>query len=316
MTPGPPIELLSLTEIVASVGVLIATPILIAALGETVAERAGVLNIGVEGIMEWGALVGFVVVTLSASLGLGFLAGVGAGVIFGVLVAVLTVTMHVNQFYCGIALWVFSIGMTSFIYRLGFGAAPPVKAAPLNVSIPVLREIPVLGPMLFDTNVMTYIALILTVGLWVFFDKTKLGLWVTATGHRPEVVETVGVDVVKLRYICLIAASALGGLAGAHISLVSTGFYYSTGAFEGLVAGRGWMAIIVVNFGSWKPFRILFGAFLIGISWALQLRLQTLLPGYPVHVLLMLPYVMALAFMFLGRVSFPDALGKAYIKER
>lgn len=295
---------------------LIAIPILIAALGEAISERAGVLNIGLEGVMEWGALVGFIAVTSFQSLVVGFTAALIIGVILGLVVAILTVSLHANQFYTGIVLWIFSLGVTGFIHRMGFWHASTLATSPLDVVIPPFDRIPILGPVLFRTNAMTYVALGLTLIVWVLFEKTRAGLWIKAAGHRPEALDTVGVSVVRVRYLCVVMCSVLAAIAGAHISLVATGLYYSAGFFEGIVAGRGWIAIILVNFGSWQPLRILFGAILIGASWALQIRLQTLLPGYPVHVFLMLPYVVALMFLFLGRVSFPEALGRAYVRQR
>lgn len=307
---------LNLLEVTISVGFLIATPILIAALGEAICERAGVLNIGLEGVMECGALVGFVAATVTASVGLGFAIAGMAGLALGLLLAVLMVTLGTNQFYTGIVVWIFFLGVTGFVHRIGFWHASTIDASFLNVTIPVLNELPVVGPALFGTNVVTYSALLLAVAVWLLFDRTRIGLWITAAGHRPEVLETVGISPTRVRYVCLMVCSMLGAIAGAHISIVATGLYYSAGFFEGIVAGRGWMAIIVVNFGSWRAMRILFGAILIGVTWAFQLRIQTLVKGYPVQMFMMFPYLMALVFMFMGRINFPAALGRRYKRNR
>lgn len=305
-----------LTEVTLTLGLLIATPILIAALGEAICERAGVLNIGLEGIMEWGALVGFVAVTITGSVGLGFVMAALAGIILGLVVAALTVTLSTNQFYTGIVIWIFSLGATGFVHRLGFWHASTIDASFLNMTVPFFSEIPLIGPALFDTNIVTYMALLLALVVWILFSRTKLGLWITAAGHRPEALEAVAISPIRVRYLCLIVCSVLGAVAGAYISVVATGLYYSAGFFEGIVGGRGWMAIIVVNFGSWHAPRILFGAILIGVTWAAQLRLQMILKGYPVQMFMMLPYLVAGAFMFLGRVNFPGALGRPYIRRR
>ena len=307
---------LDLIEVTISIGFLIATPILIAALGEAICERAGVLNIGLEGIMEFGALVGFVAVTVTGSVGLGFATAAIAGIAIGLLLAVLMVTLQTNQFYTGIVIWIFFLGVTGFVHRIGFWHASTVDASFLNISMPFLSDLPLIGPALFGTNLVTYAALMLALAVWFLFDRTKFGLWITAAGHRPQVLETVGISPTRVRYACLMTCSMLGAIAGAHISIVATGLYYSAGFFEGIVAGRGWMAIILVNFGSWRAMRILFGAVLIGVTWAFQLRLQTLLKGYPVQMFMMLPYLMALVFMFMGRINFPAALGRPYKRTR
>lgn len=307
---------MNVIEVTISVGLLIATPILIAALGEAICERAGVLNIGLEGVMECGALAGFVGVTVTGSVGLGFVVAAIVGIVIGLLLAVLMVTLHTNQFYTGIVVWIFFLGVTGFVHRIGFWHASTVDASFLDIKIPLLSELPLIGPALFGANLVTYAALALALAVWVLFDRTKIGLWITAAGHRPEALETVGVSPTRVRYACLMICSMLGAIAGAHISVVATGLYYSAGFFEGVVAGRGWMAIILVNFGSWRAMRILFGAILIGMTWAFQLRIQTLVKGYPPQMFMMLPYVVAFVFMFMGRINFPAALARPYKRTR
>ncbi len=298
-----------------TVGLQMATPMLIAALGETICERAGVLNIGLEGIMEAGALAGFGFMTLTNSLGLGFGMAAIVGLMLGLVVAGLTVTLRADQFYTGIVLWIFMLGVTGFVYRTGLWNASSVSAAILNVRIPVLSDLPVVGG-LFAANLVTYGAIALALVVWIIFNRTRPGLWIDAAGHRPEALEIVGISPNVVRYSCLVVCSMLAAVAGAYISLVATGVYYATGFFEGTVAGRGWMAIILVNFGSWRALRILFGAILIGVTWSAQLSLQTMLKGYPVQMFMMLPYLIALAFMFLGRENFPRALGRPYKQMR
>jgi general nucleoside transport system permease protein len=302
---------------VLAAGVRFAVPILLAALGEIVTERAGVLNLGLEGIMLGGALAGFMATAwaepllpagLAPWLGLG--AGMLAGMLMGLLMAVLAVSLRADQVVTGIMLVALGHGLTTYIYREAFGSltARTVPMDPLRV--PGLAEIPILGPVLFVQDPATYLSLAILLGVWFLLFRTSWGLSFRAVGEHPAAADTAGISVVRTRYSAVLLGSALAGLGGAVLTVGQLGLFK-----EGVTAGRGWIAVALVIFARWQPHLALAGALLFGCATALQFRLQALnLPWLPYELLLMLPYVLTLLVLLRARASdgAPAALGRPY----
>jgi general nucleoside transport system permease protein len=310
---------------VLAAGVRLAVPILLAALGGIVTERAGVLNLGLEGVMLAGALAGFAVTAwtgpalppgaagLAPWLGLG--AGVLAGLLMGLVMAALAVSLRVDQVVAGIMLVALGQGATAYAYREAFGSltarVPPMGPLP----IPGLVEIPVVGPVLFAQDAATYLSLALVLGVWFLLFRTGWGLALRAVGEHPAAADTAGIDVARARYAAVLLGSALAGLGGAALTVAQLGLFR-----EGVTAGRGWIAVALVIFARWRPGLALAGALLFGCATALQYRLQALdLPWLPYELLLMLPYVLTLVVLVLRARrpgdGAPAALGTPYVRE-
>ncbi len=288
----------------------VATPILFAGLGEVFAERAGVLNLGIEGIMLMGAILGFIVAYLTGSLFAGLLAAMLLGILAGLLMAWLAVTLGLNQHVSGLGLTLLTSGLALFVFRVIFkGSANPPALEPFQQ-----LSLPALGPIapIFEQYWLTYLVFLLTpLASWVLYRST-FGLWVRAVGENPEAADAAGVPVARVRYAALALSGASMGLGGAFLSLAQLG----TATF-GIVAGRGWVAIAIVIFGNWEPGRVMLGALLFGGVEALQLRLRAIGVAVPYQLLLSLPYLVTIAALALaGRnASYPSALLKPYRRE-
>jgi general nucleoside transport system permease protein len=302
--------------------VRLAVPILLAALGEIVTERAGVLNLGLEGIMLAGALAGFMTTSwaehelrgaasgVAPWLGLG--AGVLAGLAMGLVMAMLSVSLRTNQVVAGIMLVALGYGATAYIYREAFGSLT-ARIAPMEPApVPGLAELPVIGPVLFAHDSATYLSLAILAGVSFLLFRTTWGLAIRAVGERPAAADTAGIDVARTRYAAVLVGSALTGLGGAVLTVAQLGIFK-----EGVTAGRGWIAVALVIFARWRPGLALAGALLFGCATALQFRLQALnLPWLPYEVLLMLPYLLTLLVLMRARTEdAPAALGTPYVKE-
>lgn len=290
-------------------GLQLGTPLVLAALGETYAERSGVMNLGVEGTMLVGAFAGFWGAYASGNLWLGVLVGVFAGALMGLIMAFTSITLHADQIASGIAVTLFGIGISIYLYSSIFGANPVRVTGFKVISIPVLSQIPVLGPVLFENNILVYLALILVpISAFVLF-KTTLGLDIQAVGENPVAADAAGVNVYRIRYLCVILGGAFAGLAGAFLSLG-----YLNVFVENMTAGRGWIAVILVIFGRWNPFLVLGGSFLFGSINALELRLQLLSTNISPQLLTMLPYAVAIGVLLVvyRRQKAPAALGEPY----
>ena len=289
----------------------VATPILFAALGELYCERAGVLNLGIEGTMFIGALAGFLVSYVSQSAWLGLLAAILAGVLFGALMALLTVRLGLNQHVSGLGTTLLASGLALFIYRLAFGA-PSVQ--PKSPAFPLIEPPALFGPLapLFKQYGLTYVALALVPLTWWVLRRTGFGLKLRAVGENPEAADTAGVNVFRVRYTALMIGGALMAVGGAFLSLAQLGTFTF-----GIIAGRGWVAIALVIFGNWQAFRVFGGALLFGALSVLQLRLQAEGVDIPYQALLALPYLVTiLALALAGRnASYPAALLKPYRRE-
>ncbi len=291
-----------------------ATPIIFATLGEILSERAGVLNLGIEGIMLMGAMTGFLVTFSSGSVWLGVLAAAGIGMILALLMAFLAVYLGLSQHVSGLGITLFSTGLAMFIYRLHFGSptVPPIIQPFKQISLPILSKIPLIGPGLFTQYSLTYIAWILVLVLWILLYKTNLGLKIRTVGENPVVADTVGVDVTRTRTLCLVAGGALMGIGGAFLTLAHQNMFLID-----VIGGRGWVAIAMVIFGNWNPVKGALGALLFGLMDGLQLRLQTVGIAIPFHIFLMIPYLLTIfALISVSRsASVPAALLKPYRRE-
>lgn len=291
-----------------------ATPILIVALAELYSERAGQVNIGLDGIMAFGALVGFLTSYISGNPYLGVLAGGIAGLLINMVYAFCTITLGAEQIVYGMAINIFAPALASFIYKIYFGISSTLAQATLMkvMPIPILSKIPILGPVLFNHTIIVYLAYLLVPFTYVFFTKTKPGLNYRAVGEYPKAAESLGINVVRQKYIACMICGALAGMGGAYL----TTCYISTYS-DGVVSGRGFIALSAVIFGRWMPGGVLMAALLFGFTDALQLRLQVMSSGTPYQLLAMIPYLSTLFVLaFLGiKKAGPKANGKPYFRE-
>jgi ABC-type uncharacterized transport system permease subunit len=289
----------------------VATPLILASIGEVFTERAGVLNLGIEGIMFFGAFVGFWVADKANSLWLGVAAAIVAGMLAGVLMAFLSVTLGVNQHVSGLGITLLLTGLALFIFRLVYGEPRVPPAIEPFKPIAVLSNLPLVGPI-FEQHTLTYIAILLVpVFAWLLY-RTNFGLQIRAVGENPEAADAAGVNVFLVRYLALTLGGGLMALGGAFLSLAQLGaFTY------GIIAGRGWVCIALVIFANWDPVKAMWGAFLFGGFFALQLRLQPTGLQLPYQALLSLPYLVTiLALAIAGRnASYPGAYLKPYRRE-
>lgn len=305
-----------LAEIINFLGADIRTavPLLIAATGLIFSERAGIVNIGVEGMMLIGSLAGVVGSYFLGSAWLGVLVAILSGIICGLFFAYLVVSAQADQVVIGAAFNILGLGVTTSFARVIFGVntAPPSIDSFHPVSLPVLSKIPVLGPILFNQTELVYLALVLVPVAHFILFKTALGLKIRAVGEHPRAADTVGINVYRVRYGACIVGGALAGLAGSYLSLSLLNFFT-----ENMTAGRGFIALAAVIFGKWTPLGTLGATLLFGAGDALQYRLQAANSGIPYQVLLMIPYLLTIAALagFVGKAIPPAASGKPYSKE-
>jgi simple sugar transport system permease protein len=275
----------------------IATPLLLATMGELITERAGVLNLGIEGTMLLGSMIGFTAAYFTGSLWLGVVAALATGAVVGLLMALLTVVLGVSQHVSGIGTTLLTTGLAFFLYRMIFGqpAVPPNIVAFAPAPVPLLSAIPIIGPILFNQTAITYLALLSVPATWFILYRTRWGLNLRTVGENPRAADTAGVSVWSMRIQALVLSGALMGLGGAYLTIAQ----FNAFTF-GVVSGRGWVCIALVVFGQWMPWRCAAGVLLFAMIEALQLRLQannTL--AIPYEVFLMLPFVMTIVAMAL-----------------
>ncbi|MBI1259421.1 MAG: ABC transporter permease [Chloroflexi bacterium] len=289
----------------------IATPILLGALGETIIERAGILNLGIEGTMLLSAFSGFVAAQVTGSLFIGLAAALLTGILLSLLLGFLTVTLGLNQHVSGLGITLFATGLALFAFRLVYGGQQvPPKLAQAFPQVSILAGTP-LEPV-FSQYAITYVALLFVPVIGWLLYRTAFGLRLRAVGENPEAADTAGINIYAMRYVALIIGGTLIGLGGAFLSLAQLGAFS-----QGLVNGQGWIAIAIVIFGNWQPRKVLAGALLFGGLTALQYRLQASNVPLPYEALLALPYVLTIvAIAFAGRnASYPAALLKPYKRE-
>jgi simple sugar transport system permease protein len=293
----------------------LATPLLLAALGELVTERSGVMNLGVEGMMLLSAFTGFMTTYLSGSLWLGVMTAILTGGLMAGIMAFMAVTLKMEQIVTGMALNLLGSGLSLFMLRM---MTAKVKVDFLTieifkpVQIPWLSSLPVLGEIFFSHRWITYFAFLMVPAIWFFLYRTKYGLQIRAVGENPKAVDTKGVDVARLQYLSTIFGGMMAGLAGAFLTLGASPRFLA-----GMSGGRGWLAIVIVIAGNWLPWRITLAALVFAFLDAFQLHLQGVGVQIPYQILLALPYVFAILAVIGSRArsEAPSALGTAYTRE-
>jgi simple sugar transport system permease protein len=284
-----------------------ATAVMIAALGELVVERAGVLNLGVEGMMITGAICGFAMAVQTGSPAIGFLSAAIGGALLSLLFAFLTQFALANQVASGLALTLFGLGFSALLGQGYQGIKPP--ATP-RLDIPVLSDLPWVGKILFGHDPYVYLGLFLVAAVWAFLRYTRAGLILRAVGENHDVAHALGYKVVRIRVLAIMFGGACAGLGGAYISLIRVPQWT-----EGMTAGIGWIALALVVFANWKPWRVLLGAYLFGGVTVLQLNLQAAGLAIPVEYLSMSPYlitIVVLVIMSSDRSGAPGSLGRIF----
>jgi len=291
-----------------------AAPLVLAGLGELIMERSGLLNVGVEGMMAVAAAGAFLTMLKTGSLTVAAATAVVAGIALALLLALYAVALASSQLTVGLSIFVLGTGLASLLYRVVIGVTtvtPTTRTLP-SLAIPGLAGLPFFGTVLFTQNALVYLALLLVPALAGSLVLTPLGLRLRAAGENPRALDTVGVDVRVLRYGAAAVGGALIGLAGAYLPLAVTGAYS-----DGMIGGRGWLALMVVIFGRWQPGWALVGALLFAYTEALQFKLALVTKAIPPQVLLMLPYVVAIVVLvrlYRGAEP-PRALGQPYRRE-
>lgn len=294
----------------------IATPVLLAALGELVTEKAGILNLGVEGMMLTGAFAGFFVTYQTGSLWLGIAFGMLAGAAMSLIMAFMAITLRLNQTVIGLGINLLASGLTFYWFRITFAiggesTTPTVDIFP-SVKIPLLANIPYLGDILFSQRLLTYFALLMVPLVWFFLYRTKYGMALRGIGENPGAVDTKGISVKRYQYLAVIFGGLMAGLGGAFLPLASSGMFVSE-----ITAGRGWLAIVLVIAGNWIPWRVMVASLIFAFLGAFQLQAQGLGVNIPFQYMLALPYVAAILAMMSTRAKSiaPAALGIPYSRE-
>ncbi|MBG6208453.1 simple sugar transport system permease protein [Labrenzia sp. EL_126] len=292
----------------------IATPLIFGVIGALICERAGVLNLGIEGIFTAGAMAGWMAVWLGAGLWGGVLVAAFAGAFFGLIHAILTVPLGLSQHVSGIGVTLFATSLSYFIYRTALPdvSSPPRIEAFQPLDIPVLSELPFIGPALFQQTPLTFLALFLVLATGYLLYRTPLGLAIQAVGDNPSAVESQGLSVYAVRMGTVVAGSAVMALGGAFLTMSAFDAF-----FFGMVNGRGWICIALTVFASWRPGKALIGALLFGAFDAFQVRLQTEVGSFiPGQLFLMMPYILSIAALIFvaRRADYPRALLVPYFR--
>jgi len=290
------------------------TPLLLGTVGEIYAERSGVLNLGVEGMMAMGALTAFATSFYTGNIGLALAVAIVAGALLSLVHAFLSITMRANQIVSGLAITILGLGLSGFLGKPMIGMTAPHLT---SFSIPILADIPVVGPILFSQDILVYASILAALVLWFVLFKTRLGLNVRSVGENPAMADSLGLNVYLTRYVCVLLGGVMAGLAGAYLSLLYTPLW-----IEGMTAGKGWIVIALTIFATWNPLRAVLGAYLFGGVIALQFRLQAIGIGTEApQFLLMLPYLTTIVALVLisleavrRRMGVPAALGLPYVR--
>jgi general nucleoside transport system permease protein len=294
-------------------GIRLAMSIGIAALGEVVGQRSGVLNVGVEGIMLLGAFLAALGAVTSGSPWGGLALACLGGLLLGALHGLFAIVLRADQIVSGIAIVVLGLGLSSFLFRLTMGAAPSALPAFRVLDFGALSTLPVIGPVLFGQNILVYLTFGLALILWFVLARTPLGLAIRACGENPEAADADGINVNAVRFGCVLFGGAMAGIGGAYLAIAQINSFV-----ENMVVGRGFIAISCVVFGRWHPLGALAAALGFGITEAAQIRLQTWYPEVPYQFFVMLPYLLAIgALVFMARsAALPQALGRAFVSDR
>jgi simple sugar transport system permease protein len=288
-----------------------ATPLLYAALGELITEKSGVLNLGVEGMILVGAVCGFSVVHYSGSATLGVIAGAGAGALLSLMFAALVLGFQASQVATGLALTIFGVGLSALIGQDMVGVA--YDGIPKLV-IPYLSDIPVLGTLLFQQDILVYGSILMVFLVWWFLKYSRAGLILRAVGDSHDAAHAIGYPVIRIRLLAILFGGAMSGIAGAYLSLA-----YSPMWIENMSAGRGWIALALVVFATWRPGRVLLGAYLFGGISILQLHAQAIGIAIPSQVMSMLPYLATIVVLVVIsrdqnkiKLNSPACIGKPF----
>lgn len=299
-----------LVGILAS-GIRLATPYLYASMGETLGQRSGVLNLGVEGQMLLGAFAAFYVALTTGNLWLGLLAAVLVGAAMGLAMAFVSVTLQAQQGISGIGFYLFGLGMSTLLFQMMLGTVETVSGFP-PIHIPWLSDIPILGEILFQQNILVYGAFLLVPIVQFILFRTNLGLRIRSVGENPEAADTLGVSVSVVRYTTVTLGGILSAVAGASMSIATLNVFQ-----QNMTSGLGFIAVALVYFGGWRPFGVMLGALLFSMVNALQLRLQVEGVNIPSEILVMMPYILTIVALVLTvqRVRSPAALTKPFERE-
>lgn len=303
-------NLFSLTVVsgILNTMVSLATPFLYAALGETIAQSSGVVNLGVDGVMLLSAFAAFYVALTTGSLWLGLFAAAIVGLLMGLLMSFVSVTLKAEQGVSGIGLYMFGLGMSSLLFKILIGTVKTVQGFP-PVVIPLLADIPILGPILFRNSIPVYGAFLLVPLVWWLLEKTTLGLKIKSVGQNPAAADSLGINVDRIRYLSVCLGSTLAGIAGASLSICLLNLFQ-----DDLTAGQGFIAVALVYFGGWNPVGVMGGALLFSVVNSLQLWMQVLGVRIPSSVAVMLPYLLTIAALTItvNRMRQPAALNKPF----
>ena len=294
---------------IAKSAIRLATPYLYASIGETMGQLSGVLNLGVDGVMLMGAFSAFYTVLNTGNLLLGLLVAMAVGGIFGLMIAFVNVTLKAQQGISGIGFYIFGLGLSSVLFRIMVGTVHTVNGFP-PLFVPLLSKIPVLGEIFFQQNILVYGAFALVPFSWFILNKTPLGLSIRAIGQNPKAADSLGVSIVRVRYITVIVGGMLSGIAGASLSIALLNVFQ-----QNLTNGMGFIAVALVYFGAWRPFSVLTGALLFSTVNSIQIWIQVKGVNIPPDFTLMMPYVVTivvLTAMAKRRVRPPAALNRPF----
>ncbi len=289
------------------------TALLFGTLGEVYAERSGVLNLGVEGMMIMGAVSAFAVTQSTKNVFVGILAAAVIGALMALIHAFASITLRVNQVVSGLALTMVGLGISGMLGKQYIGQPLAVRLYALN--LPILKDIPILGPMFFRFNILVYLSIVLVPILWYVLYRTRWGITLRSVGENPAAADAMGVNIFLVRYLAVMFGGLMAGLGGAFLSVA-----YAPAWIEGMTAGAGWIVIALTIFAMWNPVRALWGAYLFGGVRVLQFQLQPL--GIPANLLNMLPFLLTILVLLLvseqafrRRVGVPAALMQPYSRE-
>jgi len=295
--------------------VLLSTPIIFATIGEIYAERSGILNLGIEGIMSLGAAIAFVVTYVTGNVALGILVALIAGGLLALIHAFISITFNANQVISGLALAMLGLGLSSFIGKNYVGLRLELILQPIK--IPLLSSIPLIGPVFFNQDILVYTAYILTFVLWFLLYKTKWGLYIRAVGENPYAADSMGINIYIVRYLCTVFGGMLAGLGGSYITVA----YMHTWR-ESITMGKGWVAVALVIFAFWDPLKGLLASLFFGGIEVAAIELYSLY-GLNTHLTNMIPYVAIIVVMIFSasekmkkRIGAPASLGKPFIREK
>lgn len=292
-------------------GIRLATPYLYAAIGETFSQKSGVLNLGVEGQMLLGCFAAFYVTYSTGSLWLGLLVAMAVGALMGLAMAFVTVNLHAQQGISGIGFYLFGLGMSELLFQRLMGTVETVQGFP-KLTFPILSDIPGIGEIFFNQNILVYGAYLLVPLAWFVLNKTTLGLKIRAVGENPDAADSLGVSVAKVRYFTIILGGVLSGVAGASLSIALLNVFQ-----QNMTSGLGFIAVALVYFGAWTPAGVLGGALLFSMINSLQLWIQVLGIPVPSDIAVMMPYVLTILVLVatVSRVRSPSALTRPFERE-